>query len=123
MTIEHTAIAPRSVVNIKRLQSASRRLMVIPLDPERDTFVVESATHPGATYEVTLVDSLTGRCTCPWGQHGGVNCKHVLAALRARYAPQGALSFWPSRSDARRQHRQIVEGRWLYGTLRKRCRR
>lgn len=56
-------------------------------------------------------------------QHGGINCKHVLAALQARYAAQGRLSFWRSPGAARRQHRRLLTGDQLYITLRPRVRR
>ncbi|HEU5015229.1 MAG TPA: SWIM zinc finger family protein [Roseiflexaceae bacterium] len=110
----------RSVVNVKRLQRASKRLMVVPVDPEHGRYLVESATQPGEMYEVRLADDeLRGECSCPWGQHGGVNCKHVLAALQEHYADEGRLSFWRSKSEARRQHRQIVSGEQLFATLRR----
>jgi SWIM zinc finger len=126
MTLD-TTIRPnplRSTVHIKKLQEASRHLMVIPRDPERGRYLVESAHDPGRAYEVALQrGDLTGHCTCPWAQYGGINCKHVLAALREHYAPWGALSFWPSRDAAQRQHRRILPGERLYATLRPRGRR
>lgn len=115
------AAAQRNVVQIKALQRASQELEVTPYDPEQGIYIVESASRPGQAYEVVLAETkLQGDCTCPWAQHGGINCKHVLAALRARYAPQGSLSFWRTRSDARRQHRHILAGNQLYATLRPR---
>jgi hypothetical protein len=87
-------------------------------DAER--YLVSSAALDGRFYEVVLdPETLSGRCTCPWGQHGGVNCKHVLAVLRERFAPEGALSFWSSPEAARRQHRPIIAGDHLVATLRK----
>ncbi len=115
-----TTVPTRSVVHIKKLQRASRQLDVIPSDPVHGLYVVESATQPGRCYEVRLdPEQLSGSCTCPWAQHGGINCKHVLAALRAHYAPHESISFWRNRSDARRQHRRIVVGTQLYATLRR----
>lgn len=115
-----TTLPPRSIVNVKRLQRASRKLDVIPLDPPAGRYMVESETHPGELYEVTLdAEGPGGYCTCPWGAHGGVNCKHVLAVLRAYYASEGQLSFWHHRQDARRQHRRIIAGDDLYATLRR----
>ena len=115
---------PRTTVQLKKLQEASRRLMVIPRDLERGRYLVESASQSGRYYEVALQrDGLSGHCTCPWAQYGGINCKHVLAALRAHYEPSGALSFWPTRDAARRQHRRILPGERLYATLRPRRRR
>jgi uncharacterized Zn finger protein len=111
-------------VQIKKLQDASRQLLVIPRDPERGRYLVASARQSGRYYEVALQqDALMGHCTCPWAQYGGINCKHVLAALQAHYAPWGALSFWSTRDAARRQHRRILPGERLYATLRPRRRR
>jgi hypothetical protein len=115
---------PRNVVQIKKLEDSSRRLMVIPRDPDHRRYLVESASHSDRYYEVALQrEGLSGHCTCLWSQYGGINCKHVLAALRAEYESQGALSFWPTRDDARRQHRHILPGERLYATLRPRRRR
>jgi hypothetical protein len=112
---------PRNTVQIKKLQEASRCLLVIPHDPERGRYLVESGSETGRFYQVALQHSgLSGHCTCVWAQYGGINCKHVLAALRARYEGRGALSFWPTREDARRQHRRILPGERLYATLRPR---
>jgi hypothetical protein len=114
----------RNVVRVKDLQYASRKLDVIPHDPTKGRYMVTSASHPGHLYEVTLrQDGLEGTCTCPWAQHGGVNCKHVLAALRVHYAAQGTISFWRTNADARRQHRRLVTGDTIYATLRPRRRR
>lgn len=119
--ITGAAVAPRNIVNIKQLQAASRRLAVIPRDPERRRYLVESASQSGQFYEIALQrDELAGHCTCQWSQHGGINCKHVLAALRAEYEPWGALSFWPTPEAARRQHRRVLPGERLYATLRPR---
>src|SRR5690554_4182632 len=80
--IEITPIQPRTTVRVKTLQRASRRLEVVPRDPQRGQYLVASASQPGVFYSVDLDSrALAGRCTCPWAQHGGVNCKHVLAAL------------------------------------------
>ena len=114
---------PRNTVRIKQLQAASRHLAVVPRDPERGRYLVESASSSGRYYEVALQrGELAGHCTCPWAQYGGINCKHVLAALREHYAPAGTLSFWASRETARRQHRRILPGERLYATLRPRRR-
>ena len=98
--------------------------MVIPRDPERGRYLVASSGDPSRAYEVSLQrGELAGHCTCLWAQYGGINCKHVLAALRAHYAPVGRLSFWPSRDAAERQHRHILPGERLYATLRPRGQR
>lgn len=110
----------RIPVRVKELQGASRRLDVIPVDPQEGRYHVGSASQTGMYYAVKLNDDgLGGTCTCPWGQHGGENCKHVLAALRTHYAGEGQLSFWNSLGEAQRQHRRLVHGQRLYGTLRR----
>jgi hypothetical protein len=123
--MQTTTITPRplrNTVHIKKLQAASQRLMVIPRDPERGRYIVASASDPSRTYEVALQpDRLSGHCTCTWAQYGGINCKHVLAALRAEFQPLGTLSFWSSRDEARRQHRHVLPGERLYATLRPRA--
>ncbi|MFO7169498.1 MAG: SWIM zinc finger family protein [Chloroflexota bacterium] len=122
--IEITPIQPRTTVRVKTLQRASRRLEVVPRDPQRGQYLVASASQPGVFYSVDLDSrALAGRCTCPWAQHGGVNCKHVLAALRYHYTGLGGLSFWRTLADARRQHRRTVKGEGIYATVRPRARR
>src|SRR3954451_25137527 len=126
MTTSTATIATpaRNTVRVKQLQAASRRLMVIPRDPERGRYLVASAAHPSRASEVSLQrGELAGHCTCLWAQYGVINCKHVMAALRERYAPVGRLSFWPSRDAAERQHRHILPGERLYATLRPRGQR
>jgi hypothetical protein len=114
---------PRNIRQIKKLQQASRRLLVIPRDPQRGRYLVASAGDSDQYYQVAVQpDLLSGHCTCLWAQYGGINCKHVLAALRAEYEPWGALSFWPTREEAQRQHRQVLPGERLYATLRPRLR-
>lgn len=112
--------ARRNVVRLKRLQRESRRLQVTPLSADSASYRVASASQPGRSYFV-LIDptTLTGQCTCPWAQYGGVNCKHVLAVLRQHYAGQGELSFWATPQDARRQHRPVIAGDQLFATLRR----
>jgi uncharacterized Zn finger protein len=121
MYIDTRSPLPRNIRQIKKLQQASRRLQVIPRDPERGRYLVESASGADQYYQVALQpDLLSGHCTCPWAQYGGINCKHVLAALRADYESSGALSFWSTREEAQRQHRQVLPGERLYATLRPR---
>lgn len=115
---------PRNVVSVKALQQASKRLVVIPRDSEHGRYLVESGQQPGQHYEVVVQqDGLSGHCTCLWAQYGGINCKHVLAALREAHADEGELSFWPTQTAARRQHRRVLTGERLYATVRPRRRR
>jgi uncharacterized Zn finger protein len=116
-----TSIQPRrNVVRLKALQRESRHLDVVPLTTDETRYHVSSGSTPGRYYEVRINPAtLEGSCSCPWAAHGGVNCKHVLAVLRAHYAPQGQLSFWQRRQDARRQHRPVIEGAELFATVRR----
>jgi uncharacterized Zn finger protein len=117
-------IQPRTTVKVKRLQRASRKLEVVPRDAQRGQYLVASASQPGVFYAVDLDPrALSGRCTCPWGQHGGANCKHVMAALRLHYTGEGRISFWRTLQEARRQHRHTVEGEGIYATVRRGDRR
>jgi uncharacterized Zn finger protein len=110
----------RNVVRLKDLQRASRRLDVIPLTTDDERYHVSSGSTPGRYYEVRIDPAtLECHCNCAWAEHGGVNCKHVLAVLRAHYAAEGRLSFWRERQDARRQHRPVIEGSELFATVRR----
>jgi hypothetical protein len=114
---------PRNVRQIKQLQEASRHLQVIPRDVEHGRYLVASAHDSDRYYQVVVNrDEMSGHCTCPWAQYGGINCKHVLAALGAEYEPWGAISFWPTPDAARRQHRRVLWGERIYATLRPRAR-
>jgi|GEM_PF-1798479 hypothetical protein len=114
----------RNVVQLKNLQAASRQLQVFELDAEQGLYVVQSASEPGSFYEVSVQpEAMTGQCSCSWARYGGINCKHVLAALRFAHAGKGTLSFWPSQAAAQRQHRRTLQGQQLYATLRPRQRR
>jgi len=115
---------PRNVRQVKQLQAASRQLQVIPRDPAHGRYLVASAHDSDRYYQVAVDrDEMSGHCTCPWAQHGGINCKHVLAALSAAYAPWGAISFWPTADAAHRQHRRVLWGERIYATLRPRANR
>jgi hypothetical protein len=128
MSTTTAALQKRNVVRLKALQRASRQLDVIPLTSDEGSqdeaqplrYHVASGSTPGRYYEVTIDPAtLQGSCTCAWAEHGGVNCKHVLAVLRARYAQEGQLSFWRHPQDAARQHRHVIAGDDLYATVRR----
>lgn len=120
MTVYPTLSERRNVVRLKRLQRESRLLEVIPLSDSPTAYEVRSASQPGRSYVVRIDPAtLSGQCTCPWAQYGGINCKHVLAVLRKHYANQGEISFWANPQDAVRQHRPIIAGAHLYATVRR----
>lgn len=119
MTLNNETQARRNVVHLKRLQRASRALEVTPLAAGGASYRVRSASQPERSYFVLIdPETLTGQCTCPWAQYGGVNCKHVRAVLQKHYAAAGALSFWATPQEARRQQRSISAGEQLYATVR-----
>ncbi len=108
----------RNVVRLKAIQRASRHLTLERL--AATSYRVRSASHPEHYYYVQIDPAmLTGVCSCLWAHYGGVNCKHVLAVLRAYYAACGELSFWADPKEARRQHRPIIVGTYLYATVRR----
>lgn len=122
--IKTTQYPTRNVVQLKNVQAASRQLQVFELDVEQGLYLVQSASDPSGFYEVSVQPSaMTGQCSCSWARYGGINCKHVLAALRFAHAHDGTLSFWPSQDAAQRQHRRTLQGQQLYATLRPRQRR
>lgn len=110
---------------IKSLQRESRHLNARLLAPGK--IQVQSATDPRSyhlvQYDFLDDDRVVAQCTCPWGQHHGVGCSHVMAALEHLASLKGrTLSFWPSHEAAARQNRKIflltqapneADGLWL----------
>ena len=97
--------------DIKRLQRRSRDMRVTRVAP--NTLVVSSRTNPQLQHIVTLEwekqSGIRARCTCPWAQHGGAACSHVLAALNYIASQQRrAVSFWLNVEDARRQKHRVL---------------
>lgn len=110
--------------NIKALQEKSRHLgaRVIPPGRPHDPFLVMVESSDKLSHMVrvwfrklrgegnkgeTRIDAL---CTCPWSEHGGVACSHVIAALnKLAERRQSALSFWLSPEDARRQKHRVFQ--------------
>src|SRR5438046_463447 len=45
---------PRNIRQIKKLQQASQRLLVVPRDPERGRYLVQSAGDSGRYYQVAV---------------------------------------------------------------------
>lgn len=98
-------------VNVKELQRESRQLTVQPAG--RNRLVVSSASDNTKAHTVTYGFAPDGRtvyarCSCPWGQHHGVGCSHIMAALRYLAHSKGrTLSFWKSIDDAERQNHRV----------------
>lgn len=97
--------------NIKQLQDKSRNLRARRVD--NHTYVVQSTTSPFASHVVTVTfdddgHTIHARCTCPWAEHNGIACSHVLAALEYMASlKQRTLSFWIDAEEARRQKRRM----------------
>lgn len=110
--------------NIKSLQSNRRKLSVRCLDI--NTLFVSSTSEPGDDYLVTVEfkdgNVVHAECSCEWGQHHGVGCSHVMAALEhlANFKNR-TLSFWVDYDEARRQRNRLFrliadrdkEGIWI----------
>ncbi len=98
--------------DIKKLQKRSRGMEVRRVSG--NTLVVFSRTNPHLLHTVTVTwdkeqGGIRARCTCPWAQHGGAACSHVLAALNRIAAEQRrAISFWLNAEDARRQRHRVL---------------
>jgi hypothetical protein len=98
--------------DIKKLQKRSRTMQVRRVSPS--TLVVFSRSNPQLLHTVTVQwdreqGGIRARCTCPWAQHGGAACSHVLAALNLIASEQKrAISFWLNAEDARRQRHRVL---------------
>ncbi|MCK6577808.1 MAG: SWIM zinc finger domain-containing protein [Anaerolineae bacterium] len=97
--------------DIKRLQKRSRVMRVTRVTPT--TLVVYSRSNPQLQHIVTIEwdrrAGIRARCTCPWAQHGGAACSHVLAALNFLAAEKHrTISFWLNVDDARRQKHRVL---------------
>lgn len=92
--------------NIKALQQESKQLRVLRL--KKNVYAVASASDQERGYMVRVAFDRDGRiyaqCDCPWSQHHGVACSHVLAVLSHLAAKKRRrLSFWLTAEDAERQ--------------------
>jgi uncharacterized Zn finger protein len=103
---------------LKALQSKSKRLLVrvIRLTEEGDTFFVVVGSRSAATLNRVVTvqfkpdDTIIARCTCPWAEHGGVACSHVIAALSKLAArKRRALRFWATPEEAQRQKHSVFQ--------------
>jgi len=80
-----------------------------------NALIVTSRSNMQLQYIVTVERDkrqgtvIRARCTCPWAQHGGAACSHVLAALHYLAAQQQrVVSFWLDAEDARRQKHRVL---------------
>lgn len=104
---------------IKKLQARSKGLRARLIAP--NTVVVSSRSNPYAQHIVTLESrpggAIKARCTCPWSQHGGHGCSHVMAALNYLAARRRrAISYWPTLSEAKRQKHRILRLEGISGS-------
>lgn len=115
---------------IKALRRKSRHLSVRLIRPGQPgdpyTAIVGSRSNAAFNHLVTVRfgpgGAIEARCTCPWAEHGGIACSHVIAVL-SRMAAQKhrALSFWETPEEAARQKHAIFhlaghrpeEGIWI----------
>ncbi len=110
--------------HIKQVQRRSRHLHARKVGL---SIMVDSATEVPGRYVVTIrynptSDTITAYCSCNWGNHHGVACSHVMAALEMMAAQKGrSLSYWLTEDEARRQrHKRFyltrgddAEGVWI----------
>src|SRR5260221_1376089 len=103
---------------LKALQAKSRRLLVrvVRLVEEGDTYLVVVGSRSAATLNRVVTvqfkpdGTILARCTCPWAEHGGVGCCHVIAALsRLAARKQRVLRFWATAEEAQRQKHSVFE--------------
>lgn len=53
-----------------------------PKQIDQNKYLIESMTDKTKEYEVTIVDSGIGACSCENFYYRGVQCKHIIAVLR-----------------------------------------
>lgn len=92
--------------NIKELQNQSKKLRVYRL--QKQLYAVSSGSDQEQAYLVRVAFDKAGKifanCTCPWSQHHGVACSHVIATLAHLAAKKRRrLSFWLTAEEAQRQ--------------------
>lgn len=101
---------------LKALREKSKRLSVRLIRPKwrGDPFmaIVGSSSNAVFNHFVTVQFQRDGmiqaRCTCPWAEHGGVACCHVIGTLsKLAEEKHSVLSFWSSYQDAVRQKRSV----------------
>jgi hypothetical protein len=101
---------------IKSLQAEGKKLAVRIIAPARPhepyMAIVESRSHNKLGHLVMIKFERDGRiltnCTCPWSEHGGIGCCHVIAALDSLASrKRSKLSFWLTPEEARRQKKRV----------------
>jgi uncharacterized Zn finger protein len=105
---------------LKSLQEKSKKLAVRLILPAHSGEPYQALVQSSArlSHLVTIKFEPNGAihaaCTCPWGEHGGIACSHVMATLsRMAELKRSALSFWSTPEDARRQKKRtfrLVDG-------------
>jgi uncharacterized Zn finger protein len=115
---------------LKLLKAKGKRLsvrLIKPIHPHDPyTSIVGSSSNAVFNHIVTVKflpdGTIHSRCTCPWAEHGGIACSHVMATLsKLAEEKQRVLSFWPTREDAERQKHTVfrlvnnatAEGIWI----------
>jgi uncharacterized Zn finger protein len=100
--------------HLKDLHTKSKTLDVRLIKPPRHGEPYRAIVASGSAlgHLVTIwfepEGTIAATCTCPWAEHGGIGCKHVMAALsRLAELKQSTLSFWLTQEDARRQKRRV----------------
>src|SRR5258708_4812635 len=108
--------------HFKVLREKSKQLTVRLIRPGRRgdpfTAIVGSSSNAVFNHFVAVKFKVDGtiqaRCTCPWAEHGGIACCHVIAALsRLAELKERVLSFWPTQEEAARQKRSVFHIRGI----------
>jgi uncharacterized Zn finger protein len=100
---------PRYLRHLKQKGKQLPVRLIAPDDHHQTwTAIVASSSNAVFNYFVTITfqpdDTIVARCTCPWAEHGGIACSHVLAALtKLAKRKHHTLSFWSTRAEAVRQ--------------------
>lgn len=101
---------------LKALQTKSRALRAQVIRPAHATeafvIVVNSGSTDSLNHLVTVRfgqdGAIRARCTCPWAEHGGIACCHVIAALnKLAERKHRRLSYWLTPEEAHRQKKAL----------------
>jgi SWIM zinc finger len=123
--MSYTEMMQMKPKNIKHLQAQSRDMELRRIN--RLTYGVKSLSDPKTEYRVRVQfrsdRDVVVNCNCPWAQHHGVACSHVMATLEYLASLKGrTLSFWLTNEEAERQKHRVFylqsednrhEGVWI----------